>query len=122
MKRIEPRLDPTKPLEGEDEMAKTWAARERESSTPKAYEKSLAEQWREVGCAAEGAPYVLHALIALPTYYVLWPLDYQSVEAKALASAFLDEAHCPGAHGLSEADKARLKEIAAPATPRAPKP
>ena len=37
-------------------------------------------------------------------------------------AAFLDEAHCAGAHGLSEADKAKLKEIAAPAPPPAPKP
>ncbi|MDQ6869834.1 MAG: hypothetical protein M3178_16305 [Pseudomonadota bacterium] len=42
--------------------------------------------------------------------------------AKALASTFLDEAHCAGAQGLSEDDKAKLKEIAAPATPQAPKP
>jgi hypothetical protein len=42
--------------------------------------------------------------------------------AKALAAAFLDEAHCAGAHGLSGADKAKLKEIAAPAAPQAPKP
>jgi hypothetical protein len=38
------------------------------------------------------------------------------------ASGFLDEAHCAGAHGLTEADKAKLKKIAAPATPQAPKP
>lgn len=45
----------------------------------------------------------------------------QSDAAKALASAFLDEAHCAGAHGLSEADKAELKKIAARAAAQAPK-
>jgi hypothetical protein len=42
--------------------------------------------------------------------------------AKSLASAFLDDAHCAGAHGLSEADKAKLKKIAAPAAQQAPEP
>jgi hypothetical protein len=32
--------------------------------------------------------------------------------AKFLAAPFLD-AHCPGTHGISEADKAKLKKIAA---------
>jgi hypothetical protein len=41
---------------------------------------------------------------------------------KDLAVAFLDEAHCAGAHGLSEVDKAELKKIATPAPPQAPKP
>jgi hypothetical protein len=49
-------------------------------------------------------------------------IPIQSDAAKARAAAFLDEAHCAGAHGLSEADKAKLKEIAAPAAPQAPKP
>jgi hypothetical protein len=38
-----------------------------------------------------------------------------------LAAAFLDE-HCAGARGLSDADIATLKEIAAPAAPQAQKP
>jgi hypothetical protein len=37
-------------------------------------------------------------------------------------SAFLDEAHCSGAEGLSDADKAKLNEIRDRAAPRAPKP
>jgi hypothetical protein len=37
------------------------------------------------------------------------PFRDQSDAAKALAVAFLDEAHCPGAHGRSEADKAELE-------------
>jgi hypothetical protein len=126
--KIEQRLDPTRPLKGEDEMAKVWAAREGDSPTPEAYAKSLAGQWRELGCAAEGAPYVLHALIARLSRIARLssadssPFRFQSYAAEALASAFLDEARCPGAHGLSEADKAKLKEIAALAAPQAPKP
>ncbi|MDQ6869835.1 MAG: hypothetical protein M3178_16310 [Pseudomonadota bacterium] len=56
MARIEERLDPTKTLEGEDEMAKIWAARESDTPPPEVYERSLAGIWRETGCAAEGAP------------------------------------------------------------------
>jgi hypothetical protein len=109
-------------MEGEEEMAKIWAARERMSPTPEAYEKSLAEQWRRTGCSAQGAPYVLHALIARLNFSWSSPLRYGGDAAKALAAAFLNEANCAGAHGLSEADKAFLKKIAAPAAPQAPKP
>ena len=122
MVRIEQRLDPTKALEGENEMAKIWAARERETPAPEVYAKSLAGQWRELGCAAEGAPYVLPGLIRQLSDFHRPRLPDQSDAEKALVAAFLDEAHCAGAHGLSEADKAELKKIAAPAAPQAPKP
>ena len=65
-----------------------------------------------MGCAAKGAPYVMHALVARLSN------GDQSEAAKALAADFLDEAHCPGAHGLSEADKAALKETSAEAVTR----
>jgi hypothetical protein len=103
------RLDPAKALEGEDEMAKIWAAHERESPSPEDYAKSLERQWLELGCATVGAPYVLHGLIAELSYPDFSPFRDQSDAAKALAVAFLDEAHCPGAHGRSEADKAELE-------------
>jgi hypothetical protein len=45
MTRIEQRLDPTKALEGEDEMAKDRA--ERSSPALDVYEMSLAGQWRD---------------------------------------------------------------------------
>jgi hypothetical protein len=120
MDRIERRLDPDKALKDEDELAKIWAARESEAATREKYEKNAAGRWRETGCAAEGAPYVLHALIA-GLSSPLSPFHYQIDAAKALADAFLDEPNCPGAHGLSEADRAELKKIAAPAAPQAPK-
>ena len=121
MERIEQRLDPTKALEGEDEMAKVWAARERESPAPEAYAKSLAGQWQKLGCAEDGVPYVLRALIARLSRYDS-PFRDQSDAAKALAADFLNEAQCPGARGLSEADKADLKKIRDAPAPEAPKP
>jgi len=119
--RIIHRLDPANALEGEDEMAKVWATRDRESPAPKAYAKSLAGQWRETGCAAEGAPYVLQALIA--RLRVPFSSSFRDLSgwAKDLAADFLYE-NCAGAHGLSDADKAKLKKLAAPAAPQAPKP
>ena len=105
------------------ESPKVSAAREREAPTPEVYEKSLAGQWRELGCAAEGAPYVLDGLIAQLDNPLIPPFRDQSDATKALAKDFLDDAHCPGAHGLSEADKAKLKMMAAlPVAPQAPKP
>jgi hypothetical protein len=120
MRRIEQNLDPANARIGGDEMATIW---ERKSPTPEAYAKSLAGLWCDPGYPAEAAPYVRHALVARVAR-----LRYPGVnspdnpDAKALASAFLDEAHCPGAHALSEADQAILKEIAAQAAPPAPKP
>ncbi len=98
MEVIEQRLDPdpTKTLEGEDEMAKVWAAHERASPTPQVYEKSVAGQWRTAGCAGDGAPYVLRALLAR-MQGDFSPFAEYSPERTKLAGAFLDEANCPGA-------------------------
>ncbi len=124
MKRIEARLDPSKPLEGEKEMAKVWAFHERSVPALEFYKRSLAEQWRKTVCDAEGAPFVLRALLARLRGEAL-PFGKDSTEVPKLAAAFLDKEHCPGARGLSEDEIAELKNIhdrAAPAAPQAPKP
>ena len=72
--------------------------------------------------AAEAAPYVLHGLVSRLSSPPRSPFRDQTDAAKTLAAAFLDEAHCAGAHGLSEADKAKLKLIVARGAPQAPKP
>jgi uncharacterized protein YjbI with pentapeptide repeats len=111
-------LDPTKALEGEDEMAKVWQSQAGSSPTPDVYENRLAGILRETGCAADGAPYVLRGLLAnLDNRF-----GAQSPQPSALAKAFLDEEHCPGAHGLTDAEKAKLKEIRDRSTSPAPKP
>jgi hypothetical protein len=101
------RLDPTAILEEEDEMAKAWAAFETSSPALTAYEKLLAQQLRETGCAAEGAPYVLRNLI----WRHFSVVREQRQEMPSLAAAFLDEEHCAGARGLSEIEKESLKRI-----------
>jgi uncharacterized protein YjbI with pentapeptide repeats len=136
MKRIEERLDPGKNLPGEEEMAKIWTdhsptpvvhktyaeAMRAIASASEDYENSLAEQWHEIGCADEGAPYVLRALLRRLDDRDISPFASISPERAKLAADFLDESHCLGAHGLSEADRAKLKKIAATGTPPAPKP
>jgi Pentapeptide repeats (8 copies) len=106
---IKERLDPMKPVEGEDEMAKVWKTQAGSSPATEVYERRLVEIWSDVGCGAEG-PYVLRGLLVhLEGGHS--PFRRQSPQLPALAKAFLDEEHCPGAHGLTEPEKARLKEI-----------
>jgi hypothetical protein len=59
MERIMSRLDPAKGLEKENEMGNVWEAQARSSPIPEIYEKRLAKLWQEIGCEADGAPYVL---------------------------------------------------------------
>ena len=55
---------------------------------PDVYERGLAEQWRVIGCAPEGAPYVLGKLVeALDTGNS--PFARDSPQVPPLASAFL---------------------------------
>jgi uncharacterized protein YjbI with pentapeptide repeats len=118
LQRIEQRLDPTKALEGENDMAKVWKAHARSSPAREVYEKRLAELWHETGCAAEGAPYVLREFLhrLAPTGAEAVPINLprfgaQSPQVPELAKAFLDEEHCPAARGLTDAEKAKLKAI-----------
>ena len=115
MTRIEPSLDPSTALNGEVDMAKDWAGHERSSratmisrdTAAEQWMKTSAEQWREAGCAAGGAPYVARALLAR-TEMAFFP---KSPEASKVALVFLDTEHCPGARGLSGAEIAKLKAI-----------
>jgi hypothetical protein len=108
-------LDPREPWQ--EDMAKRWeASKAPQTSNPsEVYQPHLAGIWKEIGCAAEGAPYVirglLHRFSSLPFPFVEWQLNFVVPEVSALAAAFLDEERCPGAHGLTEEDKAKLKAI-----------
>jgi uncharacterized protein YjbI with pentapeptide repeats len=108
LKRIDPRLDPAKPLKGEAEMAQRWAELQSSSLTPSAYEEELVNQWQWIGCAVGGAPYVLTALIQRS----LWrqaPI-HSSDSLARLEAEFLKE-DCAGARGLSEDTKDTLKAL-----------
>jgi len=63
--RIERSLDPdpTKALEGEDDMAKVWRDLAISSPATETYEKSLAAILQKTGCVKDEAPYVLRGLL-----------------------------------------------------------
>jgi hypothetical protein len=84
------------------------SALEQSSLPPKDYDKALAASLRQIGCTTAGAPYVIHGLLG-SGFYKRFTSD--RTQAAAVAQAFLDEAHCPGARGLSEQDKATLQII-----------
>jgi uncharacterized protein YjbI with pentapeptide repeats len=107
------------------------------------YEAALATSLQETGCAADGAPYVIHGLLRrleghpdrrLPSSLLRcgWrarfsaPHEYLFSAASpypaALARAFLDEKTCAGARGLSDEDKGRLREVIGKSEPATPKP
>jgi uncharacterized protein YjbI with pentapeptide repeats len=109
LKRIDPRLDPTKPLKGEAEMAQRWAELQNSSLTLSAYEEELFNQWQRIGCAAAGAPYVLTALIQTLQSQES-PFEPDSPQLARLEAEFLKE-DCAGARGLSEGSKEILKAL-----------
>jgi uncharacterized protein YjbI with pentapeptide repeats len=105
--RIDERLDPTKDFKREHDIAKAWADLTVDETDGLAYdlhEKLVAEQWREIGCVAEGAPYVTQGLIR--NFQVR--LQFGGREMRALAAVFFDAAQCAGARHLSEWDKFML--------------
>lgn len=87
------------------------------------YFDTLAEKLKEIGCAADGAPYVIAGLMRDAGSSVMREVEVEravlldlrfennlSKEAE-VAAAFLDETKCPGAHRLSEDNKAKLRAI-----------
>jgi Pentapeptide repeats (8 copies) len=113
MTRIEESLDPdlTNAPEGESEMAKVWKAQARSYHATETYEKHLATIWQKAGCDAGGAPYVIRGLLQQLETGVFTFVAPESPQPRELAKAYLDAEHCPGALGLSDDEKARLKEI-----------
>jgi hypothetical protein len=104
-----------KPYEEDPVFAKVWRdlATESQLST-KAYPGELAKRLIGIGCAANEAPYVVGGLIE--------QLDVRfqgnSAQSAEVARAFLDEANCPGAQGLSEEKKTKLRQILGPTSSR----
>jgi uncharacterized protein YjbI with pentapeptide repeats len=83
------------------------------------YIDNLAKQLEAIGCAAN--PDVINGLIRRLDNRYDNPLDDPSLEAE-VAAAFLDEANCPSARGLSEENKAELRKIRDRALPTPPGP
>ena len=108
------------PYVADEGSAKAWTdlAKESERSAG-SYSNTLAKTLKEIGCAADGAPYVISGLIQGPG---LRGLSRNSSQEAEVAAAFLDEAKCPGARGLSEENKAKLREIRDRGLPASPGP
>lgn len=104
--QIEPRLNPARPLKGEEEMAARWTELQSSPISDADYEKKLAE----IGCDTKGAPYVAAALTQR-LRAVADPSPSSSAFPRALvpllAAEFL-KAGCAGAHGLSDDAKGVL--------------
>jgi hypothetical protein len=116
LKRLDPRLDPAKPLNDEAEMTQRWAELQNSSLTSSAYEGELFTQWQRIGCAADGAPYVLTSLIQRLRLHLSPFKQYNSPQLAQLEAEFLKE-DCAGAPGLSEDIKEKLKELSATSHP-----
>jgi hypothetical protein len=103
-------------LPGDEEMAKAWDARARKwedvAGSPSSldnYNKGLANSLRVIGCDAEGAPFVIGGLLRNFSDPTRPPEN--SKKLVILAAASLNEKYCPGAHGLTDGDKAKLQKI-----------
>lgn len=103
-------LDPAAPLPGEERLAEVWTRWAQSPPAPNDREKSLVEVSQKIGCAADGAPYVIHRWIEAKDEL----LFADNPPARTLTAAFLDEAQCLGARALSNEDKAALKGLRDP--------
>jgi hypothetical protein len=107
------------PYVADEASAKAWTDLAKESARSAGSDLStLTKMFKEIGCAADGAPYVIGGLIRRQDYL----FEAKLAQKAEVAAAFLDEAKCPGAHGLSEESKARLQEIRNRGLPAPPGP
>jgi uncharacterized protein YjbI with pentapeptide repeats len=100
------------PYVADEASAKAWMDLAEESASPNdSFVTTRAKVFKEIGCAADGAPYVMGALIRQLDDQFLGYIGPHLAQEAEVAAAFLDEAKCPGALGLSEENKAKLREI-----------
>jgi len=109
------------PYGADEASAKAWTDLAKESArSAGSYFDTLAKKLKEIGCAADGAPYVIGGLvrrISANQVRIEYGFGRNPSQAAEVAAAFLDEAKCPGARGLSEENKAKLQEIRDRSTP-----
>jgi uncharacterized protein YjbI with pentapeptide repeats len=105
LRRIAPLEKP--PFVEDEAAAKAWAAlAEISARSPQVYWDAVTTTLREIGCDPSGAPDVVLQLIA----HLYFRFKNNPAEAAGLATAFLDEAHCPGARGLGM-EKGKLQML-----------
>jgi uncharacterized protein YjbI with pentapeptide repeats len=105
------RIESVKP-EDEQNMSSAWKGLEKTSPTTDDYEDGLVDYLMGIGCESNKATYVIRQLAErMQATFDRWHIGSASLRPAQLSAAFLDEAHCFGAIGLSDQDKARLREI-----------
>ncbi|HEX3522998.1 MAG TPA: pentapeptide repeat-containing protein [Stellaceae bacterium] len=98
------------PSFADEASAKTWRDLAKEPvRSADSYFNTLAQKLKEIGCAADGAPYVIGRLIRRGDLDERF--DRHPSQEAEVATAFLDEEGCLGALGLSEENKGKLQEI-----------
>jgi hypothetical protein len=97
------------PLQDEKQMAEHWDKLQTLSPIPEAYEARLTEQWQQIGWSANGAPYVVTALIGRMRF-LSSPFAPGSAQVPQLAANFLKD-ECNGARVLSEHAKGILEVL-----------
>jgi class 3 adenylate cyclase/uncharacterized protein YjbI with pentapeptide repeats len=95
------------PFVADEASAKAWMDVAKWSARSAGYFDALAKTLKEIGCAADGGPYLIAGLIQGLDHH----FEGNLVQEPEVAATFLDEASCPGARGLSEPDKNVLREI-----------
>jgi hypothetical protein len=100
-------LNPDTPLDGEVEMAQSWTNLEKSALDNDAFEKGVATVWTDVGCDKDrDAHYRIESIVDS------FGEGTEKRNTLAIAAcAFLDEAHCPGARGLPDATKDKLRQV-----------
>jgi uncharacterized protein YjbI with pentapeptide repeats len=109
------------PYVANEASAKAWTDFAKGSARPPgSYFDNLVKTIKEIGCAVDGAPYVINNLMRplggapglfAPVVYLHQRFEGHLSHEAEIAAAFLDEAKCPAARGLSEENKAQLQEI-----------
>jgi hypothetical protein len=108
--QLESSLDPIKPLDGEEEMMRRWSDLQASFPPVDLYEQTVAERWRTLGCAVEGAPYVLSGLARMMATPSASPFARESKRLPELAADYLKE-ECAGAHGIPESTRTMLVRL-----------
>ena len=104
------------PYVADEASAKAWM--DLASARPPGSFDTQAKVLKEIGCTADGARYVIATL----TPNLDERFDGNRPQEVEVADAFLDEAKCPGARGLSEENKAKLQAIHDRGPPASPGP
>jgi hypothetical protein len=106
--RLEQRLNPQTPLDGEHQIAEYWQ-KLRPLAAPELYTPKLARVWWQIGCSTIGAPYVLKGMMrTLSSFGPSYASD--NIQVAQVLDGFLAD-KCAGARLLSDEARASLETL-----------